>query len=55
MPTTIKQGTSPATVRKKVNRYIKDKKKRDLKKLCGSISLSYDPLVLQKKWRNEWE
>lgn len=55
MPTTIKKGTSPGTVRKKMNKYTKEKGKRELIKLCGSISLSEDPLKLQKEWRDEWE
>lgn len=54
MPTIIKKGNSADTVRKKVEQYQK-KRKKEIKKLCGTISLSEDPLALQKKWRDEWE
>lgn len=55
MPTIIKKGNSPNTVRKKVEKYQKSKRKSEIEKLCGSISLPEDPLTLQRKWRDEWK
>jgi predicted transcriptional regulator len=55
MVTTIKKGTS----RERIIETLKKRKVKtqvpDLIKYCGSISLSEDPLKMQKKWRNEWK
>ena len=55
MITTIEKGTSSAKIREALKKRVVKIKGPDLKKYCGSISLSEDPLELQKKWRNEWE
>ncbi|MDP2303351.1 MAG: hypothetical protein Q8N03_13110 [Ignavibacteria bacterium] len=46
--------------KKEINLLLKghrktNKKKIDIKKYCGQILLEEDPLVIQKKLRNEWE
>ncbi len=55
MVTIIKKGTT----REKIQQALKERtvkiKSLELLKYCGSISLQKDPLILQKKWRNEWE
>lgn len=30
-------------------------KKIDLYKYCGLLKLKEDPVILQKRWRNEWK
>ena len=55
MVTTIKKGTSREKIRLALKKRTVKIKSPDLEKYCGSISLSEDPLELQKKWRNEWE
>ena len=35
--------------------HLPARKKLDTKKYCGVIKLKEDPLVIQKKLRNEWE
>lgn len=35
--------------------HLPARKKLDAKKYCGVIKLKEDPLVIQKKIRNEWE
>lgn len=55
MITTIKQGSSAETVRKKYKKHIKSKEQTaEVRRLCGSIQLKKDPIKLQKDWRNEW-
>jgi hypothetical protein len=55
MVTTIKKGTSREKIRLALKKRQIKTKSPDLKKYCGSISLTEDPMVLQKKMRNEWE
>ena len=55
MVTIIKKGTSKEKIQIALNKRPIKIKGPDLKKYCGSISLSEDPLELQKKMRNEWE
>ncbi|NBC83145.1 MAG: hypothetical protein GVY19_07160 [Bacteroidetes bacterium] len=57
MITRIKKGSNKDEIREKLdNHQTKSPKKHiDLEKYCGAIKLKEDPLVLQKKWRNEWE
>ena len=52
----LKKGASKKeidAIRKKLNRL--PNKGVDTKKYCGVIKLKEDPLVIQKKMRNEWE
>ncbi len=35
--------------------HLPARKKLDAQKYCGVIKLKEDPLVIQKKLRNEWE
>ena len=55
MVTVIKKGSSAKSVKQKIEKHINSKKKFDLKKYCGVISLKKDPLELQKEWRDEWK
>ncbi len=55
MVTIIKKGTSREKIRQALKKRTVKIKSPDLLKYCGSISLPEDPLLLQKKWRNEWE
>ena len=41
-------------INKKLNQ-LSSRKKLDAKKYCGVIKLKEDPLVIQKKLRDEWE
>ena len=36
-------------------RHLPSRKKLDAKKYCGVIKLKEDPLVIQKKLRDEWK
>ncbi|MFA5973338.1 MAG: hypothetical protein WC780_13390 [Lentimicrobiaceae bacterium] len=55
MVTIIKKGTSREKIRLTLKKRLVKTKGPDLKKYCGSITLTEDPLELQKSWRNEWE
>lgn len=55
MVTTIKRGTSREKIRIALKKRQVKIKSPDLKKYCGSISLIEDPMVMQKKMRNEWD
>ena len=56
MVTTIKRGTTRDRVIILLNQ-IKSRKPRkisDIRKYCGALNLKEDPILLQKKWRDEW-
>ena len=56
MVTIIRKGTSKEKIRDILDRHAKKRRKKiDLLKYCGILSLKEDPLDLQKNWRNEWE
>ena len=55
MVTIIKKGTTREKIRLALKKRSGKIKGPDLKKYCGSISLTEDPLVMQKLLRNEWE
>ena len=55
MVTTIKKGTSPEKIILALKKRSVKVKSPDIKKYCGSITLTEDPMKLQKKWRNEWD
>jgi len=50
----IKKGSSAETVLGKYEEMKKDRKRKNLKKLCGTVKITQDPLKLQKVWRDEW-
>ncbi len=54
MITIIKKGTKKAEFDKKLLD-LKNIKKFDAHKFCGTIKLQEDPLEIQKKMRDEWE
>lgn len=54
MAIVITKGSSKKEIQKKLSKISKSSK-RELRKLCGSLKLEFDPLELQKKWRDEWE
>lgn len=54
MATKIKSGADQETIKKALSK-IKAKKKLDTTKYSGKITLSIDPLEIQKALRDEWE
>jgi len=57
MVTIIKKGATKEKIQSllKLGKKNKPRKGIDLHKYCGVLKLKEDPLVLQKKWRDEWE
>jgi len=57
MVTIIKKGASKDNIKSLLENRQKTKrpKKIDVKKYCGILNLKEDPVMLQKKWRDEWE
>ena len=55
MAKVIKKGTPATKVREQIANLRRSKSKSEIKKLCGTIELKRDPLVLQKQWRDEWK
>ena len=57
MVTVIKKGAARQTIKSllKQGARKKTRKKIDLEKYCGTIKLTEDPLLLQKKWRDDWK
>lgn len=57
MVTVIKKGTASQTIKSLLEQGARKKprKKIDLEKYCGTITLTEDPLLLQKKWRDDWK
>ncbi len=51
----IKKGMSRKEILTALKKHTAKPKGPDLKKYFGSISLSEDPVELQKKMRDEWE
>ncbi|MEQ8714451.1 MAG: hypothetical protein RIC80_15640 [Cyclobacteriaceae bacterium] len=54
MITVIKKGLDKAHIDKLLKKALKTKGV-DTRKYCGVISLKEDPLVIQKRMRDEWE
>jgi hypothetical protein len=53
----LKKGASKKEM-EQINRKLSrmsSRKKLDAKKYCGVIKLKEDPLLIQKRLRNEWE
>jgi hypothetical protein len=55
MVTTIKRGTSREKIKTALKKRQLKVKGPDIRKYCGSITLTEDPLDMQKKLRDEWE
>ena len=56
MVTVIKKGMRKKEIKALLERYEKTRKRKiDIKKYCGIIDLKEDPLVVQRKLRDEWE
>ncbi|MBX2895963.1 MAG: hypothetical protein KF763_11005 [Cyclobacteriaceae bacterium] len=58
MATVVKKGTSKKilkTLWKKAASKRIAKKEFDAHKYCGSVKFKEDGLILQKKWRDEWQ
>ena len=55
MTTVIKKGSSAEIVLKKYAEITKAKKRKELRALCGALSLKQDPLKLQNEWRDDWK
>jgi len=56
MVTVIKKGSPDRIIKRQIEQssHKKVRKEIDLKKYCGVINLPEDPLLIQKKWRDEW-
>ena len=54
MATVIKKKTQKRDISKRFNKAISSKGV-DTHKYCGVITLTRDPLTIQKELRNEWE
>jgi len=54
MVTIIKKGLDKTLINKLIKKALKTKGV-DTRKYCGVISLKEDPLVIQKRMRDEWE
>jgi len=55
MTTVIKKGSSAEIVLKKYAEITKARKRKELRDLCGALSLKQDPLKLQNEWRDDWK
>jgi len=57
MVTIIRKGATKEKIQSLLEKGKKDNARKgiDLHKYCGVLKLKEDPLILQKKWRNEWE
>lgn len=53
----LKKGASKKEIERinKKLRLLPSRKKLDAKKYCGVIKLTEDPLIIQKKMRDDWE
>lgn len=54
MITVIKKGSNKTHIDKLLNKALQTKGV-DTRKYCGVISLKEDPLVIQKRMRDEWD
>ena len=54
MVTVIKKGTDTKLLAKQLKKAL-ETKGVDTHKYCGVIKLKEDPLVIQKRMRDEWE
>lgn len=52
----LKQGTDKKTMRKLLEELQKRRKPKgvSVRKYCGTIKLTKDPMAIQKKMRDEW-
>jgi hypothetical protein len=57
MVTVIKKDTASQTIKSLLEQGARQKprKKIDIERYCGTIKLTEDPLLLQKKWRDDWK
>jgi len=51
----IRKGFSREKIRSALKKYTSKTRGTDLKKYLGSIHLLEDPVVIQRKLRDEWE
>ena len=54
MVTVIKKGSDKKEIEEALSK-LESKKKFDAYKYCGTVKLKQDPLVIQKRMRDEWE
>lgn len=54
MVTVIKKGSKVVDLKKQIEKAL-ETKGVDTYKHCGVIKLKEDPLLIQKRMRNEWE
>jgi hypothetical protein len=55
MTIVLKKGVPTSDIDKKINSEKVKQKLHDFEKYAGLITLNEDPLIIQKKLRNEWE
>jgi effector-binding domain-containing protein len=57
MVTILKSGAPSESIQKVLDKLSSRKPKKgiDAQKYCGAIVFKEDGLVLQKRWRDEWE
>jgi hypothetical protein len=57
MVTTLKRGASKENVQAVLKAILKASKPKgiDVYRFCGKISLTKDPLAIQRELRNEWQ
>jgi len=55
MATVLKKGTSKQEIVKNINNVSQKRRKKELLKLAGTLKADIDPLVFQKKLRDEWD
>lgn len=54
----VKRGTSRKRIKELMRKLMSSRARParpDIFKHCGVLKLKEDPLVLQKRWRDEWE
>lgn len=55
MATVIKKGASKSEINKSIRKAVAKRPSKELLKLAGSLKANIDPLVFQKRIRDEWK
>ncbi len=55
MVTIIKKGTPKKEIKKRVNEIVSKAPKKNIMKYAGKLKTDIDPLLYQKKMRDEWK
>ncbi|MCF8303209.1 MAG: hypothetical protein K9I94_08045 [Bacteroidales bacterium] len=54
MVTIIRKGSSKEEIRKRIDKAIAKKQKKNIMQYAGKLKIKIDPLEYQKKIRDEW-